>query len=101
MKTIIINILKNGYTTTKKYTVNDLARRFYPLQYIIKQDGALITCNNNRFWQPENNEKRIQLIYDLDRARLGDIMSDLFCVINRFENGDAYGIDRRTEETKQ
>ena len=89
-----MNILRAGFTKTKKYTITDLNRYLYPLSCILEISPAgYITCNRNTFWKPENNKKRIELIY-LIRAMRKPIKTDKnYCeIINRFENGDAFGI---------
>ena len=94
MKQTIIRLLSNGVVASRKYTADDLIKAFYPLQYLIKQEGRLIMCNRNNFWNVENNDNRAQLIHKLHRARLHDMHTDYFLIINRFENGDAYGIEK-------
>lgn len=94
MKKTIISFLSKGYTTTKKYTLEDLTRKFYPLKYIAqKRSDGNIWLTSNNFWQDSNNEKRLALIKDLHGAKLGDIKGAYFSIINRFENGDHYGIE--------
>lgn len=94
MKQVIMTLLSRGYTTTKKYTADDLIKAFYPLKYLIRQEGELIRCNDNKFWNPKNNDNRIQLVHKLNCSRLHDMSTDYFLIINRFENGDAYGIEK-------
>lgn len=95
MKKIIIGLLARGYTTTKKYTLDDLTKAFYPLKHIAQQDGHIIRTKNNNFWNYENNRNRCELIADLASAKLGDIKSNLHHILNRYENGDHYGIERK------
>lgn len=95
MKKIIIGLLARGYTTTKKYTLDDLTKAFYPLKHILRiNELGQITANDNYFWRFENNDNRYQLISNLTLATLGDITSYYFHILNRYENGDHYGIER-------
>ena len=96
MKRTIIRFLTNGYTATRKYTLDELSRAFYPLKHIAQKrpDGNIWLTSNN-FWQDSNNANRIELIADLSACRLGDIKDGgYFHILNRFENGDGYGIAR-------
>ena len=65
MKNILINLLKKGYTKTKKYTIKDLEGFCYILQGLFQEKYNMICCNNNYFWHYENNNNRMQLIKDL------------------------------------
>jgi hypothetical protein len=94
MKNRIYNLLKNGYTETKKYTEQDLIKYLYPLKYIIQTQEYFIGCKRNKFWDYTNNENRWQLMDDISqihRAKVTD--TAYFRIINRFENGDRYGIE--------
>lgn len=93
MKQIILTILRRGFSTTKRYTVADLVKKFYPLKYILEEKDGMIRCNGNAFWKPENNQKRMELFHDLNSVRL-HFYFDMFDLYNRFENGDGYGIER-------
>lgn len=95
MKKIILGFLARGYTTTKKYTLDDLTKAFYPLKHIAqtRPDGNIWLTSNN-FWQDHNNRNRYELIADLTTAKLGDIKNNLYHILNRYENGDHYGIER-------
>lgn len=93
MKKIIIGILAKGYTTSKK-SIEELTKAFYPLKYLITNKHGIITCNDNAFWKYENHRNRCELIADLSMAKLGDIKGFYFHILNRFENGDVYGIDK-------
>lgn len=95
MKSTILRLLANGYTSTKKYTVDDLIRYFYPLKHLIqKRPDGNIWLNSNNFWKSSNNENRLALIHDIHKAKMHDLRSHYYSIINRFENGDAYGIDK-------
>ena len=95
MKNYIYNLLRNGYTTTKKYTESDFIKYLYFLKYIIETKHTnFIGCKRNKFWDYTNNHNRIQLLADIQnihRAKMTD--SAFFHIINRFENGDKYGIE--------
>lgn len=73
MKNAIIRLLSNGYYDGKKYTVDDLTKKFYILKHIIRAGKELKVENKpNNFWN--------------------------FHIINRFENGDGYGIAREDRQ---
>lgn len=93
MKNIILKILRTGYTTSKKYTVEDLCKYLHILRPLLKEECGMIICNKNAFWAYENNENRTQLINDIEaihRNTIKDCM--VFTILNRCANGDAYGI---------
>lgn len=95
MNNIIAKILKTGMSKTRKYTVDDLVRYFYPLKHIIQQNDAVgaITLKENEFWSFENDKNRMEFLRDCQN--LGSSMTEgsRFKMLNRFENGDKYGID--------
>ena len=95
MKKIILNLLKNGYVKTKKYTVEDIIKYLYIFRGLIYFDAEaeMIRCNSNPFWSGDNVEKRIDLFRDIMSMKRKDIKdSYYFRILNRFENGDKYGI---------
>ena len=92
MKKTIIGLLAKGYTTSKK-TLEELTKAFYPLKHLITIKNGLTMCNSNAFWKPENNRNRCELIADLSMAKLHDIKGHYYHILNRFENGDKYGIN--------
>lgn len=98
MKNVILTVLRTGYSTTKKYTAEDLSGKLYFLKHIIENRESLgVCCNNNPFWRHTNNANRDALIRDIECAhRLGDIR-DTFHIHNRFANGDKYGIEEKVE----
>lgn len=95
MKNIIIKILTTGFSTTRKYKLQDLCKWLYPLQYILRDgNGLSICCNENKFWSSENNGNRSELLLDICGIRRRNMTDDAyFRIINRFENGDKYGIE--------
>lgn len=94
MKRIISTILRNGFTKSKK-DLKVFVNYLYPLQYILKKnDLGWVICNDNPFWRAENNKNRTELyhdVYAIQRAKITD--ASYFHIINRFENGDRYGIE--------
>lgn len=94
MKTLILTILRTGYTTTKKFSLADIIGYCYPLKNLLKVDNGLIQCNDNEFWKPENNINRHQLINDFRDWKRSMLKGSKFTILNRFENGDGYGIVR-------
>ena len=101
MKHRIYNLLKNGYTETKKYTVEDFVKYLYPLKHIIKKSEYFkdIIAQSNDFWHHTNNENRFQLMEDISQIHRANIKDNAyFRIINRFENGDKYGIEVPQED---
>ena len=92
MKNILINLLTKGYTKTKKYTIKDIEEFCYILQGLFQNKNGIICCNSNYFWHYENNNKRMQLIQDLKGYSKDIRKGTKFTILNRYENGDAYGI---------
>lgn len=94
MKNIIVTILRTGFTKSKK-PLKDFTEYLFILKYILKvNEFGFITCNNNAFWNIENKNKRIELINDIlgiHRKGVRDI--SYFHILNRFTNGDKYGIE--------
>lgn len=96
MKHIISSILRNGVTTSKKKTLDDYIKYLYPLKYILEidSDTKWVRCNRNAFWYEPNNQNRIELYHDIMAIHRANIKDDAyFRIINRFENGDKYGIE--------
>ncbi len=96
MKRVIDTVLRNGYSKTTKYKVADLP---YFLRPIFKDvEGFGITCNKNPFWEASNNENRIKLMSDMRGYRKDIRKGTTFRIINKYENGDAYGIVKEWRE---
>ena len=93
MKRIIATLIRTGITTSKK-PIEDLIKYLYPLRYIITLNSAgLISCNTNPFWKKENSKNITELYRDILAISKHSITdSGYFKIINRFENGDKYGI---------
>lgn len=96
MKKAIIRLLENGYYDGKKYTVDDFIKKFYPLRHIIKAGELTVINKPNHFWNFGNNRNRRELIADLSQVHYFNVKDTAyFHIINRFENGDGYGIERK------
>lgn len=93
MKNLILKILKTGYTTSKK-PLEDYVKYLYLLKYIFRTDSiGLVVCNNNPFWEHTNNKNRMDLYCDIMYMHSRKPTDDYYYkIINRFENGDKYGI---------
>lgn len=93
MKSTILRLLRNGYVKTSKYSVDDLAKWFYPIKEIAYFDGltGVIRCNGNPFWKPENNDNRMRLYHDLARSTKS-IKGNRYHVLVEITHGDRYGI---------
>ena len=59
-----------------------------------EEKDAIICCNHNKFWSYENNKNRIELIKDIQNYNKNILKGSKFTIINRYENGDAYGIEK-------
>lgn len=94
MKRIIAGILCRGYSMTK-VPLDKIISYLYPLRYILTARDGGIFNNHNPFWAAENNRRRLELMWDI-RDMCGKSMSKgtRFTILNRFENGDAYGIEK-------
>ena len=92
MKKILINLLEKGYSKTKKYDIKQLENFCYILKGLFTKKYNMICCNSNKFWHYENNNNRWQLIQDLKGYQKDITKGTKFTILNRYENGDAYGI---------
>lgn len=97
MKKLIIGILSRGYSSSKQAPLANCVAFLYPLKYILEEPpvglGMSVRCNHNPFWAAGNNQKRCELMRDIDGIRRHNITDGCyFRILNRFENGDGYGI---------
>lgn len=97
MKQIVAGILRRGFTTSKKVTLKDCTGYLYPLRYILTEGnpafGQSVVMNDNPFWKPENRKNQTDLLYDILGIHRHSVMDTCyFHILNRFENGDRYGI---------
>jgi hypothetical protein len=88
MKNVAITLLRTGHTTSQK----DITRAFYWLKPLIKTTEFGTVCNSNKFWSPENNDNRSDLIRDMHSYHKDIRKGSQFHILNRYENGDGYGI---------
>lgn len=93
MKNLIVTVLQSGFSTTKK-PLADFIKYLYITKYIFHTDSlGRITHNDNPFWKPENRKNRVQLLRDVHSIHRNNVQdSAYYTIINRFENGDKYGI---------
>lgn len=93
MKNIIMRILLTGYSSSKK-TIKDFTSYLYILEYVLTTNTlGFVVAKNNAFWNIENEKNRLELVNDISSIRRKDIKdTSYFHIINRFENGDKYGI---------
>lgn len=102
MKKIISNLLNTGSTKSKK-PIEEFVDFLFILKYILRvNDLGYVTCNDNAFWKAENEKNRKDLVIDVLCIRRKKDMKDMgyFHIINRFANGDKYGIDDSEEISK-
>lgn len=94
MKSLILTVLEIRTTKSKK-PIEDYISYLYPLRNILKVDEfGRVTHNNNAFWKSENRNNRADLICDIYNIRKRSIRdSSYYHILNRFENGDRYGIE--------
>ena len=94
MKNLIGTILRTGLTKSKK-PLEDYVKYLYPLKHILTVNQlGWVVCNGNGFWKPGNNQNRTELfndVYGIHKKSITD--NNYFHIINRFENGDRYGIE--------
>lgn len=104
MKQVILKILRTVYAKTKRYSVTDLENYCWILKGLFKEsdyEENVITCNDNPFWNYENNQNRSELIsafYGFSKKGMTTIGNTKFTIYNRFINGDKYGIDEITKK---
>lgn len=93
MKKLIAGILRRGYTTSAK-SYEEIVRYLYPLQFILEEGTVFhAKANGNPFWHPENSKNLMDLYHDVLRMYGHNLRyGTYYHIINRFENGDAYGI---------
>lgn len=94
MKQIIINILCNGFSNTKR-PLEEICDYVFILKYIFKKsEWGGICCNENAFWDSNNNKNRIELMQDIMDVKRRSVKDfSYFHILNRFANGDKYGIE--------
>ena len=93
MKRAVIKLLKSGRTSSRK-PLSECVKFWYPLRGVVmvNQKGKIV-ANDNPFWSDENQQNRKELIWDIESIQKKNIMDrSYFHMINRYENGDAYGI---------
>lgn len=94
MKKIIDTLLRTGYSKTTKYSTQDLEKYLYILRGLFEDtEYGHIKVKSNKFWDRDNSKNRLDLIHDM-RSCTKDFKSGRFHIVNRFENGDKYGIDQ-------
>ena len=94
MKNIIEMIIRTGFSKSKR-PLEKYIRYLYPLEYILTiNELGWVVCNDNEFWNPENNQKRLEFLQDIHKISKKSMKDNsYFHFINRFENGDRYGIE--------
>ena len=92
MKKNILQILRTGVSRSKE-PLERYYKYFYFFKYLIQREGDLTITRRNDFWSFANKQNRLELINDIYKVRRFTMTDDAyFSIINRFENGDAYGI---------
>ena len=95
MKKIIDTLLRTGYSKTTKYSTQDLEKYLYILRGLFEDTGyGHIKVKANKFWNQDNSKNRLDLIRDMKSCQKDIRKGSLFHILNRFENGDKYGIDQ-------
>ena len=90
MKKLIVNALCKGFYAGKKYTAEDFFKVLYILKYIFESGTFNLQVKNNLHW---SREYRVALIHDISKVHTFSIKDTYyFHIINRFENGDGYGL---------
>lgn len=95
MKNTISTVLKTGITKSKK-PLEQYVKYLYPLKFILNtNEMGDVVGNDNKFWKPENIQNRMEFCKDVLRIGRKTMQDDgYFRILNRFENGDGYGIER-------
>lgn len=96
MKNLTLKILRTGYSTSKK-PLEDYTKYLYLLKYIFNTDSTgRVSCNDNPFWEHTNNDNRMDLYHDIMNMHSRKPTDNCYYrIINRFENGDKYGISTK------
>ena len=94
MKNIILKILRTGFSETKKYSAKQLNNYMFVLDGLFCDRYGLIVADvNNHFWDYYNKKNREELIHDLSAVKRRSVQDTAyFRILNRFANGDKYGI---------
>lgn len=83
IKKVIIGILMKGYYKTDKCKEADIIKEIPAMDAIINDSGhGTICCNTHPFWDPQNWERRCELMQDIKELSLQEV----------FANPDKYGI---------
>ncbi len=93
MRRAVVKLLKTGQTSSRK-PISEFIRFWYPLRGVImvNQKGKIV-ANDSSFWSKENEQNRNELIGDvLNMKKRSMTDRSFFHMVNRYENGDAYGI---------
>lgn len=94
-KKIVDTLLRTGYSKTAKYSTHDLEKYLYILRGLFEDTGyGHIKSKENKFWDASNHQNRLNLIHDMRSCQKDIRKGSLFTILNRFENGDKYGIDQ-------
>ena len=94
MKKSITTILRKGVTTSTK-SIADFVGYLYPLEHVLcVNESGFVACNDNAFWAFENMQNRRDFYHDICRIEKRSVQDNAyFRILNRFENGDKYGIE--------
>lgn len=94
MKNKIRTILKSGFTKSQT-SLEEYVKYLYPLKYILGvNEKGWVAYNNNPFWRAGNIRNRTALFNDIANIQKKSVSdAGYFHIINRFENGDKYGIE--------
>lgn len=96
MKKAMLKFLSNGVYNGTKYTADDFIEKLFFLKMLIKEQSGVpmgILSNDNPFWFLQNESNRYELVQAIENVRRFSVNDTAFFgIINRFENGDCFGI---------
>lgn len=91
MKNVINTILRTGHSRSKK-SLKELKEYCFFIGDVVEDLGEYgFKTKDNKFWNYENKENRIQFANDIKYSKKGTW--GMFTIYNRQANGDAYGIE--------
>lgn len=100
MKNTVLRILKNGSAKSTRYTLEDIHKNYYFLRNVIgasEVDGVseFYCVLKNYFFSDDNKplfEEFVRVFQSVKRRKVTD--SAFFQLLNTYENGHGYGIDK-------
>lgn len=98
MKNILVNLLRTGFSTSKK-SIDEICKGYWELKQLFIQENGFIRCASNKFWSYENNQNRLNLIHIIARTKRATITDGWhFTYLNNMANGNKFGMEIKNNE---